>query len=125
MRKITDEIVSYKPYTASTHIGKLDIRDAFSRARHAVDLSLWPHTGADVSAPLPPPSVPSAAMNVAEVIRMGAGVVGSAATGYFIGGATKTNWAPVIVGSLVGAIGHVGLIIGGVLGYAGAHYARK
>jgi len=84
---------------------------------------LWPavHVGADTT--LSP--IATATTTIADVVAIAVGGAVTGAAGYFIGGATKSNWVPVVSGALVGSFTRVGLLLGGVIAYAGAYYARK
>jgi len=91
---------------------------------------LWPtikapHTGAASVTPTPMGEPQSMSTTVNDVLAIAVGSAASGAAGYFIGGGTKSNWIPVLGGSLIGAMSRVGLIVGGILGYAGAHWARR
>jgi len=85
-------------------------------------LKLWPtvHVGADATSP-----VTTATTTVGDMVAIAGSAAAAGAVGYFIGGGTKSNWVPVLGGSFIGALSRIGIILGGILGYAGAHYARK
>lgn len=98
-------------------------------------LKLWPtfvsaptsHVGADTTSTSPTIASPitTATTTIADVAAIALGGAASGAAGYFIGGATKSTWVPVLSGSIIGAMSRIGIILGGIIAYAGVHYARK